>query len=305
MVEDRIAMTLCENLRTVSYVPFYLAYAGGYWSDVGLDVTLWTAPDPSQTAEALLDGRVAVSWGGPMRVMMHHNQDRNCPLVCFAQVVSRDPFALIGREPNPNFRFRDLVGPKVAITAEVPTPWMLLQEDLRRAGIDPATLNRTPERSMAENSELLRAGDIDIVQVFEPYADDLVAPGHGHVWHRASERGDVAFTSFYTTRRFAAEGRETCIRLVHGIEAALTALHQKPANDIAHAVAAFFPDRPEASLTRIIENFHASQLWATSPELPADAFVRLKCALLSGGLISYDVPYEHVVDQALSSSDPK
>ena len=95
MQEDRIAVTLCENLRTASYIPFYLAHNADYWRNAGLDVKLWPAPDPKETAEALLEGRVSVSWGGPMRVMMHHDKDRNCPLVCFAQVVARDPFVLV------------------------------------------------------------------------------------------------------------------------------------------------------------------------------------------------------------------
>ena len=51
----------------------------------------------------LMAGRVDVSWGGPMRVMMHHNEDPACPLICFGQVVSRDPFMLIGREPIEGF----------------------------------------------------------------------------------------------------------------------------------------------------------------------------------------------------------
>ena len=300
-----IPVTLCENLRTASYIPFYLAYAGDYWRAAGLDVTLWMSPEPAETAAALLDGRVPVSWGGPMRVMMHHNEDRDCPLVCFAQVVSREPFYLIGREPKPNFRFQDLVGPKVAITSEVPTPWHLLQEDLTRAGIDPASLNRAPDRTMAENSEALRAGEIDVVQLFEPYADDLLAPGDGHIWHRFAERGDVAFTTFYTTRRFTQEGRDICIRLVRGIAAALTDAYELPAGDVAKTVSEFFPERSQASLTRIITHFREEELWARSPELPADAFVRLKGALLSGGLIDYDVPYDNVIDQALSSGDPK
>ena len=31
-------VTLCENMRAVPYVPFYLALAGGYWESEGLDI---------------------------------------------------------------------------------------------------------------------------------------------------------------------------------------------------------------------------------------------------------------------------
>ncbi|MGH8696979.1 MAG: ABC transporter substrate-binding protein, partial [Burkholderiales bacterium] len=96
-------LTLCENMRAVPYVPFYLALAGDYWRSEGLDIRHVLSPRTSRTATALLDGSVDVSWGGPMRVMMHHDADPGCPLVCFAQVVARDPFLLVGRSRKPAF----------------------------------------------------------------------------------------------------------------------------------------------------------------------------------------------------------
>jgi hypothetical protein len=94
-------ITLCENMRAVPYVPFYLALAGGYWESEGLDIRHVLSPSTPRTATALLDGAVDVSWGGPMRVMMHHDADARCPLVCFGQVVARDPFLLVGRNASP------------------------------------------------------------------------------------------------------------------------------------------------------------------------------------------------------------
>ena len=85
-------LTLCENMRAVPYVPFYLALAGDFWRSEGLDISHVVSPSTAQTATKLLDGSVDVSWGGPMRVMMHHDADPDCPLVCFGQVVARDLF---------------------------------------------------------------------------------------------------------------------------------------------------------------------------------------------------------------------
>jgi NitT/TauT family transport system substrate-binding protein len=60
--------------------------------------------------------------------------------------VTRDPFLLLGREPRPDFVLRDLLDVRVATVSEVPTPWMCLQEDLRRAGITPSDLTRVGDR---------------------------------------------------------------------------------------------------------------------------------------------------------------
>lgn len=300
-------IVLFENMRAVPYVPFYLAAERGDWARAGAEVRIETSPATSQTAAALLDGRADVSWGGPMRVMLHHDAGRDCPLVCFGQVVSGEPFVLVGRHANPEFRFADLAhsrdwpGPRIGVAVDVPTPWMTFQDDLRREGIDPAAINRAPDLPMAANVARLEAGKVDVVQVFEPYVDRLVAGGRGHVWHRFARRGDMSYTSFYTTRRFAAERRETCRALVRGIAAAQQALFAETADEIAAQVAGWFPDFDRAALARMIEGYRSSGVWARSPELPAETFVRLKASLLSGGLIGYDVPYDRAVDDAITA----
>ena len=65
-----------------------------------------------------------------------------CDLVCFGEVVTRDPFLLMGRTPKPDFTLADLASVTLATVSEVPTPWLCLQHDLRLAGIDPAGIRR-------------------------------------------------------------------------------------------------------------------------------------------------------------------
>jgi NitT/TauT family transport system substrate-binding protein len=299
-------ITLYENLRTPSYIPFYLAIERGDWAREGIDVRVALSPSTAYTAQGLLDGAADVSWGGPMRVMMHHDAAQKagtvCPLVCFAQVVARDPFILLGRDPKPDFSFTDIRGKRLAVAIEVPTPWMTLQDDLARAGVALDDWTRAPDQTMAENVAALAAGEVDVIQVFEPYADALEASGQGHVWHRFATRGDVGFTSFYTTRAFADRERETCRALTRGIGRSLRYLASADAGEVAATVQPYFPDVSVEALVRIVTNFREARLWAETPAFPADAFVRLKAALLSGGLISYDVPYDVAVDADLSAT---
>ena len=298
-------IVLYENLRACSYTPFYLAQLARLFEAHGLQVDLRLSPSPPETAQGLIDGRADISFGGPMRVMMHHDaahaRGEASPLVCFAQIVARDPFVLVGRVPNREFRFADLVGPRVGVATDVPTPWMLLYDDLDRAGIDPAALTRTPDAPMAENAAALKRGEIDVAQLYEPYAEGLVSGGHGHVWHRFSARGDIAYTTFYTTRRFAAERRDACVALARAMAAALTRLHAAaPAETAALVGPAFFPELPLERFERIVAQYREAGLWPRGIALPAAAYTRLKAALLTGGLISCDVPYDDAVDAALS-----
>ena len=307
MASEKIV--LYENLRACSYTPFYLAQLAGLFEAEGLEVDLRLSPSPPETAQGLIEGRADVSFGGPMRVMLHHDaahaRGEASPLVCFAQAVARDPFILVGREPNPRFRFEDLVGPRIGVATDVPTPWMLLRDDLDRAGVDPDALTRAPDAPMAANAEGLKRGEIDVAQLFEPHAERLASAGHGHVWHRFSVRGDIAFTSFYTTRRFAAERRGACMALTRAIAAALERIHEREPGETAAIVGpAFFPDLPPDGFARVVAGYREARVWPRSTALPPAAYARLKAALLAGGLIAYDVPYEDAVDAALSEPGP-
>src|SRR5438445_611162 len=172
-------------MRAVPYVPFYLALAGGYWKSEGLDIRHVVSPSTSRTATALLEGSVDVSWGGPMRVIVHHD-------------------------------------------------------------------------------------------------------------------GDPAYPPFYAPRRFTRARREACRRLVRGMARAQAALFAATPAAIADAVATFLPKLSRAALTRIVAAYRTSGLWAKTPELPPTPYLRLKAALVSGGLIRSDPPYERLVDAELS-----
>src|SRR5579859_520084 len=156
----RMPIVLQETLRGMLYAPFYAALALDAYREEGVAVRFVSAPRPSEAARGLLDGTVDVSWGGPMRVMETYDKRPDCDLVCFCEVVTRDPFCLVGRGTRPDFRLTDLMGMRIATVSEVPTPWLCLQEDIRRAGLDPDAIDRVSDRVMMENLQALRDGKV-------------------------------------------------------------------------------------------------------------------------------------------------
>jgi NitT/TauT family transport system substrate-binding protein len=138
-------------------------------------------------------------------------------LVSLLRGGTRDPFMLVARTARPNFHLQDLVGLRVASVSEVPTPWLCLQEDLRRAGLEPTRLNRSTTGTMSENAASLLRGEIDVVQLFEPYVEALVDSGAGHIWYAASTRGPTSYTTFYACRPLLSARRDECERMVRAI----------------------------------------------------------------------------------------
>jgi NitT/TauT family transport system substrate-binding protein len=292
---------LQENLRGLLYTPYYAALSLGAYRQEDVAIELVTSPAPAQATVGLFAGTVDVAWGGPMRVMHMYEARPDSDLVCFGEVVTRDPFLLVGREPRPDFVLADLCGKRVATVSEVPTPWLCLQEDLRRAGLDPDALPRVADRTMAENIAALRRGDLDVVQVFEPFAEELISAGEGHLWYAASKRGLTAYTSFYARRSVLADRREEFKKLVRALYRTQKWLYKASPEALAAAVQSFFPEVPAARLQAAIARYRTLGVWGRNPIMQREGYERLKASLVSGGFVKAGAPFEQAVDNSLAN----
>lgn len=293
---------LSENFRALFYSPFYAAEATGAFRDAGVEVTLIDSPAPGAAVEALKAGEVDVMWGGPLRVMISHHEDPTSDLVCFCDVVARDPFLLIGNRPRPDFKLADLAGTTFATVSEVPTPWVCLQEDIRQAGLDPDKLARVADKTMAENEAALAAGKLELAQLFQPYAERLIASGKGHVWHAAAKRGRTAYTTLVTRRSVLTERADELTRMVRAFHRTLGWFAATPASEIATTLAKYFPDVPSLLYAQCIERYRDLDLWATDPVIRREGYDRLHKAMRSAGTLRHDIPFEAVVDTRMAES---
>ena len=295
-------IVLSENFRALFYAPFYAAHAIGAYEAEKVAVELRDSPDPARTAADLRAGKIDVMWGGPLRVLLTHAADPAADVVCFCDVVARDPFFVIGRVPRPNFRPRDLVGPRFGSVSEVPTPWLCLQDDIRRDGADPAALTRTHGPSMAENAAALREGRLDAVQVFQPHAEQLLRSGAGHLWYAAADRGLTAYTTLVTRRSVLTARREELAAMVRAMYRSLRWLSATPGIEIARALHSFFPDVPTAIFAGAMDRYRELGLYGPDPVTRREGVERLQAAMRSGGALDRDIPFETVVDNSLAEA---
>ncbi len=287
---------LLENFRAVFYTPFYAAFALGAYEEEGVDVALEASPDPSRTANLLMFGTAHVSWGGPMRVMVAHDQNPACDLKIFCEVVCRDPFFLVARTPNSEFQVGDLMGRRIAAVSEVPTPWMCLQHDLRLAGLHPKDVDRAPERTMGENAEALRSGDVDVIQTFQPFVEEMVQEGAGHIWYAAASRGLTTYTAFYATAVFLREHPESALGMTRAMRKTGRWLAECDSEEVARCVKPYFEDVPFRLLSQSIARYQKMGIWNQDPRLTRESFAWLRAACLSGGLIKTGVSYDRAVN---------
>ncbi len=287
-----------ENFRALFYAPYYATLALEFYKREGVEVELIVSDTPGDALSYLLDGAIDLTWAGPMRVMMSHDRDAASPLVSFGEVVSRDPFFLIGNcEP---FGLTSLANLRFATVSEVPTPWLCLQHDLREADIDPQTLRRVSDRSMAENYTSLRNGALDVMQAFEPFASMAEMDGAGKILYAASSRGPTVYTSFIATRSRIAARRDVFLAVTRATAKMQQWLYALGPEQLADAAAAYFPSVPREILVRALARYRDAGVWARDPAVSRQGFDRLGASFLSGGSLSRPAIYEDCVEDSLS-----
>ena len=295
-----MAIILQEALRGLFYAPFYVALVHDAFAKEGVEIKFVSSPHPEQTALRVMDGTVDVSWGGPMRVMQTYQNVPDCDLVCFGEVVTRDPFLLLGRKPNPAFKLADLMNVTLASVSEVPTPWLCLQHDLRLAGLDPAKVNRVAGKTMGENMAALKAGTVDVIQVFEPFPSLLLAEKAAHVWYEQATRDYTSYTCFYARRGTLKTRRDELKRMVRAIDKTEKWVAKASGKEIAQTIERYFSDLPPEILEAACTRYKALGVWGKDPILPRAGYDRLRDGLISGGFVSPGATFEQAVDNSLA-----
>lgn len=290
---------LSENFRAAFYAPFYATMELGFFKSEGLDIQLIDSATPGSGTEGLINGSLDVTWGGPMRAMKAHDEGGPA-LVCFAEVVRRDPFYLIGRKGAADFGLPDLARLHIATVSEVPTPWLCLQHDLREIGIDPTALSRIADCSMQANLEALGRGEIDVAQMFEPFASMAVRQGHP-ILHAAAGRGPTSYTTFLTTRPNAERHRAAFAAMTRAVGNMQGWLWSHSGAELASVVQRYFPHIDQADLAAAYERYKAAELWARDTPVSRTGFDRLAQSLKSGGFIRAAPAYEACVVDPLAA----
>ncbi len=288
---------LAENFRAVFYAPFYATHALGLFKREGIEIELIDSPSPGSGIADMLAGKIDVVWGGPLRVIKQRDQDADSDnaLVAFCEVVGKDPFFLVGSPRDKQFHLSDLVGKKIGVVTEVPTPWLCLQQDLRDVGVSVDSLQVNSDRTMGQNLEALAAGTIDYAQYFEPFVSQTLANGAGVVLHAANSRGPTAYTTFISTRKIIAQKKALFEAMIRAVEQMGPWIDAHTGQELAALVAPFYPHVATDILVQSMDRYKKAGLWFCKKTISRAGFERLKLSMRQGGFIESDPSYENCI----------
>lgn len=289
-----VQLTIAENFRGLFYVPFYALRELSLAQRLGLDID-WLPPgSPGGAIHDVKSGKIDLTWGGPMRVMIDHDTtaDDDQRLLSLSQAVGRDPFCLVANRPG--LSLSDLSGLRLSIVKEVPTPWLCLQADLCDQGIG-LPRERVTTWSMEEQLVSLTRGDIDVIQAFEPFVSQILRAGDGHILYEASLRGPTVYTGFITSRATFATRRDALAVLDSALAQTLRWMQEAGPQETAQLVQGYFPDVAKEDLINASARYLARKVWADSTTINRAGFDRLSESFFRGGAIKAPARYEACV----------
>ena len=294
-------IVLQETLRGVFYAPFYAALARDAFGEEGVEIRFVSSPAPGRALEGLMDGSVDVGWGGPMRVNEGYARIPGADFKCFAEVVTRDPFFLVTRDPRPPFDPAALIGLRVGTVSEVPTPWLCLQHDIRLAGADPAGIAASPTRAWPPTLPPSAAASWTPPNCSSP------------LWRNSSSRAATSGTrppiaapvpTPRSTRGRASspESAKNSKPWCAPSTGPSNGSHRLMPPPSPRTSPASSPDLPPSRLEAACARYQRLGIWGRDPVLPRDGYDRLLASMRSAGFVDPGTPFEVAVDNSLAEA---
>jgi NitT/TauT family transport system substrate-binding protein len=148
---------------------------------------------------------------------------------------------------------------------------------------------------MQENLDALLRGELDVIQVFEPYVSLALANKDLEVVHAASQRGYTAYTTFISTFEGMQRNQAGFEAMIAAIEQFRPWLAEHGPAELARVVKSFYPHVSLDILTACLMRYHAAELWACRRAISRQGFARLAASMLDSGYIKRAARYEDCV----------
>jgi NitT/TauT family transport system substrate-binding protein len=148
---------------------------------------------------------------------------------------------------------------------------------------------------MPQQLTKLQRGELDVIQVFEPYVQQALDAGIGKIVYAAADRGWTAYTTFMSTQQKIEQHRDQFQVMGHALQDFSHWLDQSGVEPLVDVVKPFYPNISKSDLLQGLWRYKNAGLWSLRLDVSRAGYNRLLESMLATRTIARAVTYEQVV----------
>ena len=283
-------VTLNEVAHSIFYAPQYAAIELGYFEEEGIDLTLVNGAGADKVMTALVSGDADIGFMGSEASIYTYIQGDDDYAVNFAQ--------LVGRTPEADFKWENLIGKKVLGGRAGGMPQMVFEYILKKNGIDPTKdLSIDQSISFGLTAAAFTSNDSDYTVEFEPFATALEQEGNGYVVASlGKDSGYVPYTAYSAKKSYIEKHPEIIQKFTNAIQKGLDYVNTHSAEEIAETISPQFKETDTEKIAIIVDRYKEQDTWKGNTVFEKKSFELLENILEEAGELDTRVPYEDLVN---------
>lgn len=282
-----------EVTHSIFYAPLYLADSLGYFKDEGYEIELTNGGGADATMAAVLSGGADIGFCGPeAAIYVAIGGSDDAPKV-FGQLTKRDGSFLVGRKPEPDFKWSNLSGKEILAGRKGGVPAMTFEYVLKTQSIN-CDLNYDVAFNMM--TAAFESGIADYCTMFEPIASEYQAAGKGYIVASVGqESGEIPYTCFMAKNSYIKKNGEVIEGLLRAVTKAVKYINETDSAKVAEYLKPYFEGTSEASIKTSVESYKKIDAWVTNMAMKESAFDKLQDVISLAGELEKRVPFADVV----------
>ncbi len=282
-----------EVTHSVFYAPLYLADSLGYFKEEGYEIELTNGGGADKTMAAVLAGEADIGFCGPEAVVYTQIGGTSDAPMVFGQMTKRDGSFLVGRNPEPDFDWKNLEGKTIIAGRPGGVPYMTFEYVLKNAGVN-ANLVKNIDFNMT--TAAFEGGTGDYCTMFEPTASSYVAEGNGYIVASVGqESGEIPYTCFMAKQSYIDKNGDKIRGLLRAITKATKYINEHSSADVAKQITKYFDATSEDSIKTSVESYKNIDAWVTNMAMEETSFTRLLDVIELAGELERRLDFHKVV----------
>lgn len=288
---------LSEVAHSVFYAPQYVALNNGFFTDEGLSIELSNAQGADKVMTSVLSGQADIGFSGPEAAIYVYNQGKEDYAVVFAQLTKRDGSFLVGRKPQPDFKWSNLKDKKIIGGRKGGVPEMTLEYVLKKNGIKPGVdVNIDTNIQFALMEGAFTGGQGDYVTLFEPNASAVEKAGKGYIVSSVGmESGEIPYTAYYAKKSYIEKNKEVIQKFTNAIYKGQKWVQDHTPEEIAKVIKPSFPDSDMSILISVATRYKETDSWCQQPAMEKKSLKLLQEVMQAAGELKKEAPFEDLV----------